>query len=82
MNAANKNHLIVVYCAFEKKPVGVYNGPYHTDNLETIFRDFNSVDGSEREMTGKLRIRSMSVGDRVCVNDVWFRCADMGWEKV
>lgn len=35
------------------------------DACEVVYRDFNAVDGSWREMPGKLGIRSMSVGDIV-----------------
>jgi hypothetical protein len=33
-------------------------------------------------MTGWLKIRSMMVGDWVCVNGQWWVCENTGWEKV
>jgi hypothetical protein len=56
---------------------------------EIVFRDFNAVDGSEREMTSKLGIRSMSVGDIVEWESVdmspirkSFICRDYGFEEI
>lgn len=60
------NKLIVIHCALENQSKVVFDDTYHTGNLETIFRDFNSLDCSDREMSTKLGIRSLSVNDLVC----------------
>jgi hypothetical protein len=81
----NKHTLKVVYEAlFGAKggPKVVYDGMFHTNDLEAIFRAFNAVDGSPEEMTSKLCIRSMSVGDKVCLDGQWFQCSNMGWAKL
>lgn len=50
--------------------------------LETVFRQFNHVDGSEH--IAKLPIRSMCIGDIVAFMDGGrkFICEPMGWKQV
>jgi hypothetical protein len=51
-----------------------------TDLLETIFRQANHVDGYEW-IAGK-KMRSLSVGDMVKLDNDLYVCARVGWKKV
>ena len=49
------------------------------DALEVVFRQCNHVDGTEW-ISGK-RLRSLSVGDEVSIDNETYLCAGCGWEK-
>jgi hypothetical protein len=50
--------------------------------LEMLFGWFNHGSGSECQMFLERKGRSLSVNDFVRLNDEWFQCRSMGWEKV
>jgi len=52
-----------------------------SDDLETLFREMNCVDGTET--CCRLRVRSLSVGDvAIDPSGSAFYCASCGWEPV
>ena len=60
----------------------VIHGDYSDDQiLEKIFASFNAGSGEECGTFKKARIRSMSVGDFVCINGNWYQCLKQGWEE-
>jgi hypothetical protein len=48
--------------------------------LEHVFRAHNAVDGTERNVT--LRIRSLSVGDVVQLDERAFAVDSVGWTEI
>lgn len=50
--------------------------------LELMFGWFNVGSGSECQMFLDRHSRSLSVNDFVRLNDEWFQCRSMGWDKV
>lgn len=50
--------------------------------LELMFGWFNAGSGSECQMFLERKGRSLSVNDFVRLNDEWFQCRSMGWDKV
>ena len=50
--------------------------------LELMFGWFNHGSGSECQMFSERKGRSLSVNDFVRLNDEWFQCRSMGWDKV
>lgn len=50
--------------------------------LELIFEWFNHGSGSECQMFLDKKCRSLSVNDFVRLNDEWFQCRSVGWDKV
>ncbi len=57
----------------------------HADDviLEEIFAQWNSGSGQEcSRFTRDRNIRSLSVGDYVCVEGRWYLCASFGWDIV
>ena len=50
--------------------------------LELMFGWFNVGSGSECQMFLDRHSRSLSVNDFVRLNDEWFQCRSLGWEKV
>jgi hypothetical protein len=49
--------------------------------LEHIFACFNAGSGQECKTFKEARVRSMSVGDFVCINGQWYQCLNTGWEE-
>lgn len=49
--------------------------------LDYIFRQCNRVNGKEWISTSKLKVRSLSVGDFVILDNDMYICASTGWEK-
>jgi hypothetical protein len=78
----------VIYPAFANKQEEVFT--YHTkydhlidlDVLEEVWRDWNRVDGSDREMPDKHSTRSMMVGDLICFKDKIFKVESVGFCEV
>lgn len=50
--------------------------------LELMFEWFNHGSGSECQMFLDKKCRSLSVNDFVRLNDEWFQCRSVGWDKV
>lgn len=50
--------------------------------LELMFGWFNHGSGSECQMFLDKKCRSLSVNDFVRLNDEWFQCRSVGWDKV
>mgnify|MGYP006282472999 CR=1 FL=1 len=50
--------------------------------LELMFDWFNHGSGSECQMFLDKKCRSLSVNDFVRLNDEWFQCRSVGWDKV
>jgi len=50
--------------------------------LELMFGWFNHGSGSECQMFLGRKCRSLSVNDFVRLNNEWFQCRSMGWDKV
>ena len=56
------------------------NGPFQAEEvLEHIFAEWNNGSGRECGNFLSKGIRSLSVGDYVCVDGLWFRCESVGW---
>ena len=51
----------------------------HPKNLETVYRAFQVIDGTDDERCAQLRIRSMSWGDAVVVDGVGYYVAADGF---
>jgi hypothetical protein len=49
------------------------------DILSFVWESWNRGSGHESEQFLKLGVRSMMVGDYVCINGVWHECLDFGW---
>ena len=49
------------------------------DILDAVWEDWNNGSGRECTLFKKLEVRSMMVGDYVCVNGVWHECLPIGW---
>ena len=55
----------------------------HREKLEEIFDGFNAGSGLEcRLFSMTPKMRSMSVGDFVRIEDQWYQCASGDWIKV
>jgi len=54
----------------------------HLGVLESTFGCFNAGSGRESHTFTKAKVRSMSVGDFVCVEAQWYECMCTGWKKV
>ena len=52
------------------------------EQLEKVFAGFNGGSGQEFQIFLDSGCRSMSVNDFVCINDQWYQCASVGWNKV
>lgn len=50
--------------------------------LELVFGWFNHGSGEECDEFTRRQGRSLSVNDFVRLNDEWFQCRSMGWDKV
>jgi len=50
--------------------------------LEMLFGWFNHGSGSECQMFLERGIRSLSVNDFVRLNNEWFQCRSVGWDRV
>lgn len=50
--------------------------------LEKVFGWFNSGSGEEHQDFLRSDCRSLSVNDFVRLNDDWFQCRSVGWDKV
>jgi len=57
------------------------NGYKYTtpDILSAVYEDWNNGSGRECTLFKKLEVRSLSVGDYVCVRGVWHECLSVGW---
>lgn len=53
-----------------------------SDVLENVFGWFNNGSGEECDEFTKRQCRSLSVNDFVRLNDEWFQCRSVGWDKV
>jgi len=51
------------------------------DILFAVWEDWNNGSGRECTLFKKLEVRSMMVGDYVCVKGVWHECLPLGWRK-
>lgn len=49
------------------------------DILSAVYEDWNNGSGRECTLFKKLEVRSLSVGDYVCVRGVWHECLSVGW---
>jgi hypothetical protein len=50
--------------------------------LESIFAEWNNGSQNESEIFLSMRVRSLSVGDIVGIEDRFFKCASSGWSEV
>lgn len=53
-----------------------------TDDLDTLYREWNRGSGYETEEFLSQRVRSMSVGDIVDHDDQYYMCASIGWDEI
>ena len=62
-------------------PVEDSKGREYTDPdiLDAVWEDWNNGSGRECTLFKKLEVRSMMVGDYVCVKGVWHECLAVGW---
>ena len=49
------------------------------DILDAVWEGWNNGSGKECDLFKKLEVRSMMVGDYVCVKGVWHECLPVGW---
>ena len=49
------------------------------DILDAVWEDWNNGSGRECVLFKKLEVRSMMVGDYVCVRGIWHECLSIGW---
>ena len=49
------------------------------DILDAVWEQWNAGSGRECDLFKKLEVRSMMVGDYVCVNGKWHECLPIGW---
>lgn len=54
---------------------------HHPRNLETIYKHYQAIDGSNHERTSQLKVRSMSVGDAIVVDGETYYVASEGFVK-
>ena len=54
----------------------------HLGVLESTFGCFNAGSGRESHTFVRAKVRSMSVGDFVCIEAQWYKCMPVGWGKV
>jgi len=69
-----------VYDRIATIPVNDIHGTQ--EKLEHIFRAFNCVDGSEIEAVDSYKCRSMSIGDIVGIDGIYWLCQPAGWGKI
>jgi|TARA_Y100000310_G_scaffold242766_1_gene246973 hypothetical protein len=57
-----------------------YNG-HHSDPdiLDAVWEQWNAGSGNEGQQFLKLGVRSMMVGDYVCIDGKWHECLTIGW---
>ena len=56
---------------------------YTTDDiLGMVWEQWNAGSGHESEQFLNLKVRSMMVGDYVCVGAVWYEVLSVGWARV
>src|SRR3954469_16372447 len=53
--------------------------PSHPRNLETIYRNYQSISNAPEERTTQLKKRSMSVGDAIVIDSVPYYVAAAGF---
>ena len=53
----------------------------YTDSevLEFVWEQWNAGSGNESKQFLNLGVRSMMVGDYVCIDGVWHECLKIGW---
>ncbi len=53
----------------------------YTDSevLEFVWEQWNAGSGNESKQFLNLGVRSMMVGDYVCIDGVWYECLKIGW---
>lgn len=54
----------------------------HHDLLEMVFDQWNSGSPNECELFRNSNIRSLSVGDVVCINGRYHMCKSLGWKEI
>lgn len=54
----------------------------HPKNLETIYKHYQVIDGTEDERTKQLKVRSMSYGDAIVINNVAYYVAADGFVTI
>ena len=79
-----KQHLVTVI--YPGTFTMTFREAFHTDDvkeiLEVIFAMWNGRSGGESQDFVRARVRSLSVGDFVKVDDQIFQCLSFGWNEV
>lgn len=80
----NKNIIHVIYPnEFSTGYVIETDGPANViELLELTFAQWNNGSGQECERFITSKVRSLSVGDVVCINGSYYQCASFGWNSV
>lgn len=62
-------------------PKEAKSGYEYTDHdiLDAVWEQWNAGSGRECDLFMKLEVRSMSVGDYVCIRGIWHECLSVGW---
>lgn len=60
----------------------VENTDTDQDILERVFAEWNAGSGKECKLFILNKCRSLSVNDVVILNNVYYQCANMGWNQI
>lgn len=77
-----KNTITIIYPADFTYMYNINSDNCHDDILFDIFNEWNDGSGCECEVFKNFRVRSMSVGDVVGINNHWYQCMPIGWKKI
>ena len=79
----NQSNIVIDYPGDRRLFVSlVHQSTEDLDILEEVFAQYNHGSGQECQHFLNNKMRSLSVGDFVNVNDQWWECASVGWKKV
>lgn len=67
--------------SFEVTVLGSFNPRRYLENVFAAFGNHPDAEVWDTAWRGA-KMRSMSVGDFVCLGDQWYQCAGCGWKEV
>lgn len=74
--------ITVIYPGEYRSTYSINSDLPNANILEDVFAKWNNGSGRECQMFLDSCIRSLSVNDIVKINDVYYQCKPVGWEKV
>jgi len=74
------NNIIIKYPGESENQIQVESDLQPTALLETIFNWFNAGSNNECKYFLANKMRSLSVGDFVSINGIWYKCMPVGWK--